>query len=185
MNRFSPLLISLALAALSPGAAAQVYARGAAMSAENIRYGFADVLRVDPVFEQVRDSRPREQCFDEEVTRVEPGGGDPTGGTVVGAIVGGALGNTVGKGDGRRAATIAGAVIGGAVGRNAVQNNRGQPREYGEVRTRCRVVEDLAQRRELVGYDVEYRYRGDVFMSRLDYDPGSRLRVRVGVTPSR
>jgi hypothetical protein len=30
---------------------------------------------------------------------------------------------------------------------------------------------------------VEYRYRGEVYMSRLDYDPGERLRVRVSVTP--
>ena len=185
MYRFSLLLISLALAALSSVASAQRYAGGAAMSAENIRYGFADVLRVDPVFEQMQGSRPREQCFDEEVTRVESAGADSTGGAVVGAIVGGALGNTVGGGDGRRAATIAGAVIGGVVGRNAGQNNGSRPREYGEVRTRCREVEDVAQRRALIGYDVEYRYRGDVFMSRLDYDPGSRLRVRVGITPSR
>ena len=47
------------------------------------------------------------------------------GGTVLGAIVGGALGNQVGKGDGRKAATIAGAVAGGAIGHNVEKNNRG------------------------------------------------------------
>lgn len=46
------------------------------------------------------------------------------GGTVLGAIVGGALGNQVGKGDGRKAATIAGAVAGGAVGHNVERGNR-------------------------------------------------------------
>jgi uncharacterized protein YcfJ len=35
----------------------------------------------------------------------------------------------------------------------------------------------------VVAYDVEYTYKGDVYMSRLDYDPGSQLRVRVSVTP--
>ena len=39
--------------------------------------------------------------------------------------------------------------------------------------------------RQLIGYDVEYRYRGEVYMSRLDYDPGERLRVRISVTPAR
>lgn len=40
-------------------------------------------------------------------------------GTIIGAVAGGLLGNTVGKGDGRKAATVAGAVIGGAVGNRA------------------------------------------------------------------
>jgi hypothetical protein len=35
-----------------------------------------------------------------------------------------------------------------------------------------------------VGYNVEYRYRGEVYMSQLSYDPGDRLRVRVSVTPA-
>jgi outer membrane lipoprotein SlyB len=46
------------------------------------------------------------------------------GGTLLGAIVGGALGNQVGKGDGRKAATIAGAVIGGAIGHEAEKDGR-------------------------------------------------------------
>ncbi len=185
MNRKNQISLVLGLALACTGAHAQRYAPNGGPLAENVSFGFADVLRVDPIYRQVRQARPREECFDEQVTRVEPGGGDPTGGTVVGALVGGALGNTVGRGDGRRAATIAGAVIGGAVGRNVDRNNGGPPREYSDVETRCRVVEEVAQRRELVGYDVEYRYRGDVFMSRLDYDPGSRLRVRIGITPAR
>lgn len=46
------------------------------------------------------------------------------GGTVLGAVIGGALGNQVGKGDGRAAATIAGAVIGGAVGHDVEKDGR-------------------------------------------------------------
>ena len=37
--------------------------------------------------------------------------------------------------------------------------------------------------RTIVAYDVEYTYKGDTYMSRLDFDPGNRLRVRVSVTP--
>ncbi len=46
-------------------------------------------------------------------------------GTVAGAIAGGLLGNTVGHGDGRKAATVAGAVAGGAVGHQVEKNHRG------------------------------------------------------------
>ncbi len=50
------------------------------------------------------------------------------GGAVLGAIIGGALGNQVGKGDGRKAATVAGAVIGGAIGNEAEKDQRSRPR---------------------------------------------------------
>jgi len=40
-----------------------------------------------------------------------------------------------------------------------------------------------AQRR-IAGYDVEYRYKGTLFMSRMDYDPGNKLRIRITVAPA-
>lgn len=141
--------------------------------ADDSRVGYAQVLRSDPVYEYVRTSVPEERC-DDGVTR---DGGDPTGGTVVGAIVGGALGNQVGKGDGRKAATVAGAVIGGAIGRSVDKNNGSAEGQ------RCRTVEVEREERRIVGYDVEYRYQGETYRSRLSYDPGSQLRVRVTVQP--
>ncbi len=151
---------------------------------ENVSYGYADVLRVDPVYRTSIVREPREECREEAVTYRERSGGDPTGGTVIGAIIGGALGNRVGKGDGRKAATVAGAVIGGAIGHNVDRNNGSQPgREYQGTRENCRVVDVESERREIAGYDVEYRYRGEMFMSRLSYDPGQRLRIRVAISP--
>lgn len=137
---------------------------------ENVTYAFAEVLRADPVYRTV-PGQLREECYEERVRN------DTTAGTVLGAVVGGALGNQVGRGDGRRAATIAGAVAGGAIGNNLAQGG-------GQVQTRCRLVDAEPERREVVGYDVQYRYQGEIFVSRLDYDPGSRLRVRVQVDPA-
>jgi uncharacterized protein YcfJ len=137
---------------------------------ENVNFAYADVLRADPIYETIREP-PREECYDERVVQQEPHGGNPTGGTILGAIIGGALGNQVGKGDGRKAATVAGAVIGGAVGNNVDRNN-GPGRSYETTQRRCQPVDGGGERREIVGYDVEYRYRGDVYMSRLDYNPG-------------
>ena len=74
------------------------------------------------------------------------------------------------------AATVAGAVIGGAIGRRMDRNN-------GSAGTRCRTVEVERDERRIIGYDVEYQYKGDTYMSRVDYDPGSRLRIRVSVSP--
>jgi uncharacterized protein YcfJ len=41
----------------------------------------------------------------------------------------------------------------------------------------------VQQEPRIVGYDVEYTYKGENYMSRLPFDPGNRLRVRVSVTP--
>lgn len=151
---------------------------------ENVSYGYADVLRVDPVYHTTIVREPHEECSQQPVTYRERSGGDPTGGTVLGAIIGGAIGNKFGRGDGRRAATVAGAVIGGSIGHDVDKNNGSQPgREYQGTRENCRVVDVESERREITGYDIEYRYRGEVFMSRLSYDPGERLRIRVAISP--
>ncbi|MFY2764577.1 glycine zipper 2TM domain-containing protein [Arenimonas sp. MALMAid1274] len=140
---------------------------------ENVSYGYAQVLRADEVVETVRTRVPEERCSDTEYRQ----SGRTTGGTVIGAIVGAALGNTVGDGDGRRAATVAGAVAGGAIGNNIA-------RQRAEAESRgCQLVEVEREERQVVGYDVEYMYKGDKYMSRLPYDPGNRLRIRVSVTP--
>jgi len=143
-----------------------------------VSYAYADVLRSEPVFDYVRTSKPREECYDQ---RVQHRHDNTAGGTVLGAIVGGALGNTIGKGDGRKAATIGGAVVGGAIGHNVAKNNA---HTYESTETRCRVVDGGYEERQIVGYDVEYRYRGSVYQSRMGYDPGERLRVRVEVSPA-
>ncbi len=47
----------------------------------------------------------------------------------------------------------------------------------------CLPDEETDQEPILVGYDVEYRYRGEVFISRLNEYPGDRLRIRVAIAP--
>ncbi len=165
---------ALALAMMTTGAYAQ-NAPGPG-SDGNTHYGWADVLRADPVQGVTRTNVPRQECYDQQVVRHE--GGNSTAGTVLGAVIGGVMGNAVGKGDGRKAATVVGAVAGGAVG-----NRASQGRDYETTQTQCREVNAVSEQRRIIGYDVEYRYRGEVYMSRRDYDPGERLRVRVSVTP--
>jgi len=144
---------------------------GFASGAENVSYSYAEVTRVDPIYETVRTFVPEERCDGQAVRSA-----DPTGGTVVGALVGAALGNQVGKGDGRDAATVAGAVIGGAIGRNAARNEAA-------LHPGCRIVEVEREQRRVAGYDVEYVHQGRTFMSRMPYDPGDRIRVRISIQP--
>ncbi|HVF35992.1 MAG TPA: glycine zipper 2TM domain-containing protein [Candidatus Saccharimonadia bacterium] len=183
MRTVATLLFSLAFASVAHAQAYESPPRARGPVPENVNFGYADVLRVDPVYEYYQVAEPREECYEERVVTREPRGGDTTGGTILGALIGGAIGNQVGSGDGRRAATVAGAVIGGSVGRNVDRSNS-PGRTYEDRGTRCRLVEDARDEQRISAYNVEYRYRGEVYMSQLAYDPGDRLRVRVSVTPA-
>lgn len=176
------IFCTLALAIAAGGARAQDARypdNGNGNGDGNTHYGWADVLRVDPIYGVSRDDTPREECYDEPVVRRQ--GGNTTAGTVLGAVIGGVLGNTIGKGDGRKAATVAGVVAGGAVGNGVAR--RGD-RDEDDTETRCHEVRSVSQQRRVMGYDVEYRFHGDVYVDRLNYDPGERLRVRVNVAPA-
>ena len=94
------------------------------LPAEGIHYGWADVLRVDPVYdEQGQPAASHEECYDEQVPVQGPD--NRAGATVLGAVIGGVVGSTIGKGNGRTAATIGGAVVGGAAG-HAIGSRTGE-----------------------------------------------------------
>jgi len=164
-------------------------------------YDMARVVSVDPI---VQPTQPvtRQQCWSEPTpsyayqdrgyqrdpryaSRSQTSGG----GALLGAIAGGVLGNSVGDGDGRKAATIAGAVIGynvaGASQRNGYGYNDGYYNRggYYDNSPRCRTVTEYRRDRQIVGYDVTYDYRGRVQHVRSAVNPGDRIRVRVDVRP--
>jgi uncharacterized protein YcfJ len=151
-------------------------------------------VRVDPIIETYDEPVSREVCYDEPVEYYEPRyvyepgyRRDNTGAAILGALVGGALGNTVGDGDGRRAATVAGAVIGGSIAANNARRRGGYVEAGAAVRRdyerRCEVRTDYRSDEQVVGYDVTYDYHGRIGRVRTDAHPGDRIRVAVDVRP--
>ena len=157
----------------------------------------ARVVSIHPVTERIPVAR--EECWNdrqrgyEERRVVRSDTGAAIGpGTVLGAVVGGVIGHQFGNSSGGRdRGTAAGAIVGGLVG-NQVDRDRGvasSPREYVEVERvpvernveRCRTVNEV--REATLGFDVNYEYRGRQFTTRMPFDPGERLMVRVDVTP--
>ncbi|MGA9333867.1 MAG: glycine zipper 2TM domain-containing protein [Rudaea sp.] len=188
MKIFGSLIAGMLLF-VSLQAGAQPHPVPALSGDDNTHYSWADVLRVDPVFDTAAAAATPAQteCWEEQVpvgdADREERQGRRTAATVFGAIIGGLLGNRIGKGHGRQAATAAGAVAGGVIGNNiAAEGERDDGPRY-TIQRHCREA-GASQPRRVVGYDVEYRYRGDVYTSRLPHDPGNRLRVRVSVTPA-
>ena len=197
MKPTSILAIGMMLCAGSLFAQTQTHSNPAARD-ENARYGWADVLRVDPVYEEGpsptdQSATPPQPCYEEQVpvrtppVAQEDDSGKRAVGGVLGAIVGGILGHQVGRGDGRNIATVGGAAAGAVVGSKLAADNDREERDapvqkYTIVR-HCPGGESKGGR-HITAYDVEYRYRGDVYTSRLSYDPGDRIRVKVNVTPA-
>lgn len=177
--------------ALLLSVAAGAQERPASVAApEPIHYGWADVLRVDPVYDDAAvASDPQQECYEEQVLQEPaqasaPDDGKRVGATVIGALLGGIVGSRFGKGDGRKAATAAGAIAGGVVGNNiGSSNDPGRVPPRYTTQRRCRQVEGAPQR-HVVAYDVEYRYRGELYTSRMNTDPGDRMRVKVTVMPA-
>lgn len=150
--------------------------------------GFSDYARVEhvqPLVRQVRVSTPRRECWQEQVRYEErPGFFQANTGLILGGLAGGLLGGQIGHGQGRKIATIGGSILGAGVGYDyQYRHNPPQSRERVAYEDRCRTIEDSHTEERVEGYDVAYRYNGQLFHTRLPYDPGNRIRVGVDVRP--
>jgi len=162
-----------------------VFASGSALAGhryDNEREVFFDqarVINVEPIYTTVRVSVPREECYQEEV-RTPVHHSHSNGTAVVGGIIGGVVGHSLGHG--KTGATIAGTILGAAVGKEA-----GRDRDHSYERVSyedyCTTHVNYRTEERLDGYNVTYRYKGEVFTTRMDNHPGKFLRVRVHVSP--
>jgi len=48
----------------------------------------------------------------------------------------------------------------------------------------CRMAPVVREFRRTIAYDVDYAYRGSRFRTRMDRDPGNRLRIRISIMPA-
>jgi uncharacterized protein YcfJ len=162
-------------------AVALVLAAGAALADSD----FADVVRVEPIRRQVRVSEPVRECWQETRQPSEgPFGYNHVGRTLVGSAIGVAVGNQIGRGSGKDVARVAGALIGGAIGHNvSVDRQRQLDSDRGRSQERCDVRYHDRFEERIDGYEVTYEYAGREYVTRMPYDPGERILVRVDVTP--
>jgi len=98
---------------------------------------------------------------------------------VVGGVAGGLLGSRFGKGNGRVVGAAAGAGFGAIVGDRL--HNRDSQSANAALLQHCQQAGHLETR--TTDYQVTYEYDRQRFVTRLPYDPGSKLWVNVCVTP--
>lgn len=143
-------------------------------------YDYAKVISSRPVIRYVTVQKPVRECWQdtEYYTRYEARNGTP-GRTIAGAVIGGVIGHQFGSGRGKDAATVAGSMIGAAIGHGPVRRV-----EYSRPVERCETHFQSFQEQRIDGYDVVYRYRGQKYATRMPYDPGTRIKVRVDIRPA-
>ncbi len=143
---------------------------------------YARVVSATPIYETVEVAYPEEQCWDERVVHHRRARHSPVG-TIAGGIVGGVIGNQFGRGRGKAAMTVAGTLLGAAIGHEA--SHRPGGRRYVTSERRCELVDRYTTEERLLGYRVEYRYKGETFVTRTDEHPGRRIPIVVSVEPAR
>jgi len=149
------------------------------------REHFTDTARVTsvvPVYRTVQIAEPREQCYEEEVSRYNDDYNSATP-MIAGGIVGAVIGNQFGKGNGKTFMTVAGTVLGGSIGRDVGMKNKRHGYYAPQTETHCEIINDYREEEELDGYRVTYRYHGEKFSTTLPYHPGKRLKLDVSIKP--
>ena len=152
------------------------------------QYDYARVISSEPILRYVTVKTPVRECWQDTeyytVDRPVPGSGAST---LVGAIVGGVIGHQFGRGRGNDAATVAGTVIGAAIGNESAKRRYGAPyasTTYSRPVERCETRLETRREERIDGYRVVYRYNGQKYETRMPYDPGRELRVRVDIRPA-
>jgi uncharacterized protein YcfJ len=109
--------------------------------------------------------------------------------TVIGGVLGAAIGSQVGGGSARYATSAIGSMVGGIAGRQVYENAQRQRQPRTASVTVCDPVPadgryyGTGNSAGVSAYDVTYEYAGRSYTTRTNYNPGSRIRVRVDVRP--
>lgn len=145
---------------------------------------YAKVVKVVPIYHEVKVSKPVRECWSEPVGRsVRIKHRSDPGAVLAGGLLGGIIGHQFGTGHSKRAATAVGTLIGAQIGaaesHDAYAYSKGV--SYHDV---CETEHHYHYETKLDGYRVTYSYKGDVYTTRMPYDPGDRIKVNVKVSPA-
>lgn len=149
----------------------------------------AKVINVTPVTRDITQRVPVENCWQERVRYEAPTHQPYQSATPVllGGLIGAAIGNSLGHSHhktNRDIKTVAGGLLGASIGSDIARRQNSAPGRV-EYRNeeRCEVSYDTRHEQQIIGYDVTYRYHGETYQTRMDYDPGKQIKVKVNVRP--
>lgn len=179
------LLIASAIASpLALGAGGYgAYTLGANSHDNGLPDGYARVVQVEPMTRDVVVNTPRRECKTIPVaTKVEKDRNALTGTvgqTVIGGAIGAAVGSQIGDGRGKDIATVGGGLAGAAIGAKNAERTKYETKIVNKKK--CKTVQDSHTETRSDGYRVTYEYDGQLLTTKMDTDPGDRVRVQKDV----
>ena len=154
--------------------------------ADDSFYTYGTVIEAEPIIRRVLETTPLREC-----RRVRKQWSGNRGHhqekilpSLFGGLLGGVIGRQFGGGRGKTAFTIAGAFAGASIAKGKLRKGR-HHRGFrdDEVRERCTVVEQVHEVEVIKGYRVTYLYQGREFTRTTPLHPGTKIRLRVQVSP--
>ena len=160
---------------------------GTASANHDAIYDYARVIKSEPIIRYVTVRTPVEECWTETqyyTVAHRPRG--TAGGAIVGAIIGGVIGNQFGHGHHRDHSTVLGTLAGAAIGSevSAAKNGGYTTTQHSRPVRRCSTNYAVHEEERIDGYNVIYVYNGQKYATRMNDDPGRRIRIRVDVRPA-
>lgn len=153
---------------------------------EHQSFEYAKVIRVTPVYREIKTSTPVKDCWQEPVTRTQSvrHGSNSAGGTLAGGLIGGIIGHQFGKGRGKKLATAVGTIVGAQIGHDSTRGLHANSHDrYTAYERHCEVQNQVSYEEVLDSYRVIYRYKGNKYQTMMPYDPGKKIKLRVSVEP--
>ena len=140
---------------------------------------YARVISADPIYETVAYTRPHRECRYEERVVHEHRSKTPV---ILGTLIGGAIGNELGHREiNKKVGTVAGAILGASIA-NDISHKHQRP-AYTKREKVCSKIRKVSYKEEITGYNVTYKYRGNVFETFMDQAPGDKIKVAVSIQP--
>lgn len=144
---------------------------------------YAKVTNVSPIYETITIKEPHRECRMEErvVQRSSHRSVTPN---IIGALIGGAIGNELGHNkSNKRVGAVADTILGGSIASDLNREGHHRGGSYTKTEQVCSVSHSIRHEKQVTGYDVNYKYRGQAYSTIMNSHPGDRIRVAVDVTP--
>lgn len=169
----------------------------------HVSYDYVPVINANPISRIEKHSTPYQDCWTEQVRINNPTpvnynentytdalfGHNSYTGTILGGLVGGGIGNALGHSkSNKKAGAVAGGLLGGAIGYDLTRNRKSPVSYYDQQpiyqsQQRCKTRYETYEEERVVGYNVRYRYNGQIYSTRTKTDPGDLIRLKIVATP--
>lgn len=143
---------------------------------KQVFYDFARVSSVTPITKTVERRTPQKICKQERVIYRSANSHTPA---ILGGIIGAALGNQLGhQKSNKRVGAVAGSILGAAIGHDI---GNGTNRGYSDHRTKtlCHDEYNIRLEEQIIGYRVQYRYKGNTYYTQTQNHPGKKIKLQL------